>query len=124
VKVKLYFFQESKQFTSVGTFYTEWTDVSDSSEMLAFIKLIAQEAYTDEALNISVQAQTPDGDPIDLTDNATPVAFTEITNKVGSLPFLDYIPFMAFGSLIRFKIVITGTSPDYTFKLTGYGKGN
>lgn len=123
MKVKIYEFQESKQFTGVGTVYTGWVNVGISANMLAFIKLTAQGTFTDETLNISVQTRTPEGDAVDLADNSSPIAFTEITNKISSLPFLDYIPFTAFGSLIRFKIVTAGTSPDYTFKLTGYGKG-
>lgn len=119
MRVKIYEFQVSKQFTGAGTEYTEWMDVGISAEMLAFIKLTAQGSYDNETLNISVQTKTPDDDPMDLKE----VVFTEIGNKVGSLPFSDYIGFLGFGSLIRFKIVKAGTSPDYTFKLIGYGKG-
>jgi len=111
-------FQELKQFTGVGTEYTKWFRVTDFHELLAFIKLAAQGTYDNEILNINVQIQTPDGDAVDLKD----VKFPEIGDKTGNLPFLDYIAFTAFGPLIRFKIVTTGTSPDYTFKLTGIAK--
>lgn len=115
---KTHVFQKSKQFTGVATVYTEWVPVVMAEELLAFIKLTAQGTYTDETLNISVQTQTPDGDAIDLVG----VNFSEIGNKTGSLPFLDYLGIAAFGVAVRFKIVTAGTSPDYTFKLTGWGK--
>ncbi|GAG03195.1 unnamed protein product [marine sediment metagenome] len=117
MRVKNYIFQELKQFTGEGTFETEWSDVSISAEILAFVKLTAQGEYTDETLNISVQARSPDGDAIDLTE----VKFNEIGNVL-AFPLLGYLGFAGFGSQIRFKIVTTGTAPNYTFKLTGIGK--
>ncbi len=116
---KYYIFKELTRITGVGTIYTDWIDVSSVYELLVFIKLTAQGEHTNETLSVSAQTRTPNKDAVDLKN----VAFDEIKNKIGELPFTDYVPFAAFGNFIRWKITTNGNSPDYTLKITGHGKG-
>lgn len=118
-KIELY---PSTRIQAGGTVYSPWVPVTNLNNLLAFIKLTAQGNYADETLNISVQTKAPSGDAVDLVEDGSAVALTEIGNKTASLPFLDYLGFTNFGAEIRFKIVTTGTAVDYTFGLDGIAK--
>jgi hypothetical protein len=112
-------FYASTNVAAAGTTYSTATDVSKHIELLLFLRVTAQGTYTDETLNITMQTKDHAGNWYDLTD----VDFTEVGDVTGSVPYAEYLPVIGFGSQVRFKIVAAGTGVDYTFSITGYGKG-
>ena len=106
---------------SAGTTYGSAVAVDKFSELTLFLRLTAQGTFTDESLTVSVQTKDQAGNYYDLT-NAT---FTAIGDQTSDVPYSEYIAIVVFGSTIRLKYVATatGATVDYTFSVTGLGKG-
>lgn len=92
---------------------TDWVEVDMYKELLIFLKITAQGAYTDETLDITVQVKTQDDDAYEIAK------FKTIKDKTSDLPYRDVLPITWFGQNIRLKLVIEGSDPDYTVKLQG-----
>lgn len=113
---KNFIFLESTNITSAGTTYTGWFEADEIQELLAFLELTAQTYDGGDTINITLQTMSPNGNAHDIG------SFSEVTDATGSLPYYRTLARANIGSLIRFKIVVVGTTPDYTFSLTGKGK--
>ena len=104
---------------SAGTTYGSAVAVDKFNEILLFFRVTAQGTFTDETLAVTVQTKDQAGNYYDLEDSA----FTAIGDKTAAVPYAEYMALLVFGSTIRLKYVTTGTTPNYTFGVTGLGKG-
>lgn len=104
---------------AAGTSYGSAISVNNFNEILLFFRVTVQGTYTDETLTVTVQTKDQAGNYYDLEDSA----FTAIGDKTAVLPYAEYMALLVFGSTIRLKYVTTGTTPAYTFGVTGLGKG-
>lgn len=104
---------------SAGTTYGSAIPVNHYNELHLFFRVTAQGTFTDETLTVSIQIKDQAGNYYDLDDSA----FTAIGDKTSAVPYAQYMALLVFGSVIRLKYVTTGTTPNYTFGVTGIGKG-
>lgn len=105
---------------SAGTTYGSAARVDRYEELNLFFRVTAQGTFTNETLTVSVQTKDQDGNYYDLSS----ASFTAIGDKTGAVPYGEPLAIVVFGSNIRLKYVTTGTTPNYTFSVTGIGKGN
>lgn len=105
---------------SAGTTYGSAVSVDKFNELTLFLRVTAQGTYTDETLTVTVQTKDAAGNYYDLDDSA----FTAIGDETAAT-YSEYIALLVFGSTIRLKYVTTatGATVDYTFSVTGIGKG-
>ena len=88
-------------------------------ELLAYVELSDQGAYTDETLDIAIQIRDQDGGAYDIA------SFDQITDETIATIAGEYretLPIKWFGTQCRVKVVTTGTSVDYTLKILGHLK--
>ena len=113
--------RESAALTgAAGTTYSSALRVEKYEELTLFLYQTAQGGWTDEYLDVSVQTKDPDGNWHDLAG----ATFTQIGNNTAAVPYGEDIGIIVFGAYIRLKYVTQGTTPDFTFQITGIGKGN
>lgn len=108
----------STQIQSATTTNSTAISVGDYTELTIFLNLTAQGSYDNETMDVYVQSRSPSGNWVDLTDTS----FTQVGNKVGSVPFRDELSIVDFGSWVRLRIVTTGNGVDYTVEFTAYAK--
>ena len=113
-------FLESTNITTETETYGDWSEGDMYEELLVYAELTDQGGYTDETLDITLQAKSPTGGAYDIG------SFDQITDKADYLVTYAYyrvvLPVRWFGTQCRIKVVTTGTSVDYTLNITGHLK--
>ena len=113
-------FLESTNITTVGTTYGDWSSGDMYEELLVYLEITDQGAYTDETLDVTIQVRAHDSGAYDIA------SFDQITDKADYLIaneyYRDSLPIKWFGTQCRVKIVTNGTNVDYTLQVLGHLK--
>ena len=113
-------FLVSTNITSATTTYGDWSPGDMYEELLVYVEITDQGAYTDETLDITVQVRDHDGGAYDIA------SFDQITDQTVAVIadgfYRESLPITWFGTQCRIKVVTTGTAVDYTLKILGHLK--
>jgi len=116
----MYDFEEITFLVSLKRTSDAWSEIFDVSmykELVLFLDITDQGAYTDETLDIEVYSYDPASGKYIKIDN-----FTQVTaDKSGGFQDKKIIS-GGLGSKIKVKAVMAGTSTDYTFSIGGVAK--
>lgn len=118
-KIKILELFPLTRIQAAETAYSSLVPITNFNELILFLEVTAQGAFTNETLNVTVQYTSPSGQVYDL------LSFTQVGDVTAILPYGELKGKTTdFGPQIRIKRETAGTSVDYTFRVTGYAKRN
>lgn len=110
---------ESVNLSAAGTTYGSAFEC-DYEELLVYLEITEQGAYTDETLDVTIQAKNPDDKYFDIG------SFDQIGDQTVAILadgwYRIVLPVRWFGTKIRVKVTVAGTAVDYTLNITAHLK--